>query len=392
MMRRLLVALMLLFAALPALAEGTTAVDWFAVAGELSAKGDALIAGYDPANGAAVSDGFSDLYFDVFEGSGMEEAIGLASPSTKSELEAMFADIVGKAAQGRPRTDIDATWVRLKSRLSTVVSQQADADRSAIATFVQSFLILLREGFEAMLVVAALVTYLRRAGQADKVTIIWQGVAWALAASLVAAWVLTGALRISGQGREVLEGAVLLLAAGVLFYVSFWLLSKRESASWQSYIKSQVEGAAASGRLWALGMAAFLAVFREGAETVLFYQALALASPDQMPALIAGMAAAAAALMVVFVAMRALSLRLPLRLFFAATAALLFYLAFMFAGKGMLELQEGRVISITPIDWLPRVEWLGFFPTLESVGVQLVLVVPMMAAIVWLQLRAARAS
>jgi len=385
MIARLFLALALIVAALPtpALAADGAPVDMPAVARELAGKGDALIGAYDPADGAAVADGFSDLYFDVFEGSGMEQAVGLASPATKSELEAMFGDIIGKATQRRPKAEVAAAWTTLRDRLQAVAAAQTQARSGPVATFVQSFLILLREGFEAMLVITALVAYLRRSDQGDKVKVVWHGAGWALAASLGAAWLLTRVLDISGKEQEVLEGAVMLVAALVLFYVSFWLLSKRETASWQAYVKAQVDAAASSGRLWALGLAAFLAVFREGAETVLFYQALMLSAPGEMPALAGGFVAAAVALGALYWAMRTLSLRLPLRLFFTATAGLLFVLAVSFAGKGVLELQEGRLLPITPLDFLPRIEWLGLFPTAEGIAAQLLLVLPMLAAMAW---------
>lgn len=383
-MRRLLLAFGLIIAALPAWANE---LDMAAVADDLARQGDALISGYDAEDGSTVSDGFSDLYFDVFEASGMEQAIGMASPNAKSALEAQFGQIIGKAAQGRPKDEIEAAWGGLKQGLHEAAATYGRSGSGAIAIFIQSLLILLREGFEAMLVITALVAYLRRAGQADKVKVVWHGTGWALAASLVAAWLLTRVLNVSGQDQEVLEGAVMLVASAVLFYVSFWLLSKREAASWQTYVKAQVDDAAKSGRVWALGLAAFLAVFREGAETVLFYQALILSAPGQMPALFAGMAAAVVALGGLYVAMRVLSFRLPLNVFFSATAALLFFLAVTFAGKGILELQEGRLVSITPVDWLPRIEWLGLFPTVESAGAQLVLLVPMVLGLLWLAMR-----
>ncbi|HSV28577.1 MAG TPA: FTR1 family protein, partial [Candidatus Omnitrophota bacterium] len=378
MIRRLLLALALLLPALPAWAHG---VDMKAVAAELSAKGDALVAAYEPGNG---TDGaFSDLYFDVFEGSGMEEAIALDSPQTKAELESLFSDVIGKAGQKRPKAEIAAAWRSLDQRLHEVADARAAPRTGALAAFLQSFLILLREGFEAMLVVTALAAYLRRAGEPGKVKVIWQGVAAALAASLATAWLLAGVLDVSGKDQEVLEGAVMLVAAAVLFYVSFWLLSKREAATWHNYVKTQVEAAASGGKLWALALAAFLAVYREGAETVLFYQALSLSAPGQMPALLGGFAAGAAALAALYAAMRALSFRLPIKLFFTATAALLFFLAVTFAGTGVLELQEGRLLPITPLAFVPRVEWLGLFPTAETVAAQLALLLPMAVALGW---------
>ncbi|MEW5726502.1 MAG: FTR1 family protein [Pseudomonadota bacterium] len=381
-------AALLLLAALPAHAQG---VDLKAVADELAAKGDALVTAYAPSDGAATADAFSDLYFDVFEASGMEQAVGAASPSEKTRLEALFGQIIGKAGAGAPRPEVAAPWAELRAGLLTA-GQPKEETTGAVGAFVQSFLILLREGFEAMLVVTALVATLRRSGQHAKTRVVWQGTLWALAASLLAAWLLDRVFTVSGQDQEVLEGVVMLTAAAVLFYVSFWLLSKRETATWQAYVKAQVDAAASAGRTWALGLAAFLAVFREGAETVLFYQALAVSSPGQTPAIAAGFAAAAAALGALYVAMRVLSLRLPLGLFFSGTAALLFVLAVSFAGKGILELQEGRLLSITPVDGLPSLAWLGVFPTVEGLAAQALLVVPMMAAVAWLRARKRRAT
>lgn len=380
-------AALLLFAALPAHAQ---AVDPRAVADELAAKGDALVAAYDPADGAATADAFSDLYFDVFEASGMEQAVGAASASEKTRLEALFGQVIGKAGAGAPRPEVAAPWAELRAGL--LAAGRAKDGTGAVGAFVQSFLILLREGFEAMLVVTALVATLRRSGQHAKTRVVWHGTLWALAASLLAAWLLDRVFKVSGQDQEVLEGVVMLTAAVVLFYVSFWLLSKRETATWQAYVKAQVDAAASAGRTWALGLAAFLAVFREGAETVLFYQALAVSSPGQTSAIAAGFAAAAAALGALYVAMRVLSLRLPLGLFFAGTAALLFVLALSFAGKGILELQEGRLLSITPVDGLPSLAWLGVFPTVEGLTAQAALVAPMVAALAWLRARKRRAT
>ncbi|ALJ39438.1 MULTISPECIES: FTR1 family iron permease [Azospirillum] len=351
------------------------------------ARGDALVATYDPANGTALGDGFSDLYFDVFEASGLEQAIGAVSPDTKTELEALFGQIIGRAGQGLPKNKIEGTWHTLRDRLQAVTAARLLAGTGPVAAFVQSFLILLREGVEAMLVIAALVAGLHRSGQGDGVKVVWRGAGWALAASLATAWLLSQALHISGQGQEVLEGVVMLVAALVLFHVSFWLLSKRESAHWQACMKAKVDAAASGGRVWALGLVAFLTVFREGAETVLFYQALILSAPGETLAVAAGFVAAAAVVALLYWAMRGLSFRLPLKWFFTATAALLFTLAISFAGKGVLvELQEGRLVPITPLDGLPHVAWLGLFPTVETVetvAAQIVLSLPMLAALAW---------
>jgi high-affinity iron transporter len=388
MMPRFALALALLLAILPARAaqpEGERP-DLTAIARDLTQKGDALLAAYDPTAGRITADAVSDLYFDVFEGSGMEQAIGLASPARKTELEALFGEIIGKSGQGRPRAEIDGSWTQLKLGLIEIAAHPPETV-SPYSVFLQSLLILLREGFEALLVVTALVAWLRRSGQSERIAVIWHGVGLAVLCSLAAAWGLDRVLHLSGADQEIMEGLILIAAALVLFHVSFWLLSKREAAAWQAYIHQQVDRAAGGGHLWTLGLAAFLAVFREGAETVLFYQALSLSAPGQGPALLTGLAAGLVALIGLFLIMRSVSLRLPLGLFFGATAALLFGLAVSFAGQGVLELQEGRWLPITPLDGVPRIGWLGLFPTAEGVTAQAILVVPMLAALGWSALR-----
>ncbi|MBF0324121.1 MAG: FTR1 family protein [Alphaproteobacteria bacterium] len=352
MMRRLIWLALLVLTAFPVRAADT---DLAAAARTLAARGDQLIAAYDPTHGRATGDAFSDLYFDVFEESGLEQAIGVCSASDKTALEALFGEIIGLAGQGRPPAELQTRWNNLKALLETATIAALEPPTGPFQAFLQSLLILLREGIEAMLVVTA----------------------------LVAAWLFDRVIHLSGAGQEVLEGAILLISALVLFHVSFWLLSKREAATWQAYVQGQVAGAAQSGRMWTLGLAAFLAVFREGAETVLFYQALAQSSPGQGPALVGGFVVAAIALAVLYLAMRHLSLRLPLGLFFTATAGLLFVLAVSFAGKGVLELQEGRWLPITPLDGWPRLEWLGLFPTAEGLAAQALLLAPMLAALAW---------
>lgn len=373
-----------LFLAGPAAAQGTDngGVDVAAAVSELHAAGDAAIQGYRPDQGADTADRFSDLYFDTFEASGLEQAVNLRDPKRKAELEAQFAAVIGAAGNGQPRTKVAAAWHELRSGLATVASDfSAPAGQEGFwAVALQSFLILLREGFEAILVITALAAYLRKVGAGDKLRVVYQGVGWAVAASAVTAYLFSVVLRVSGAGREALEGVTLMIAAVVLFYVSYWLISKREAARWQAYVRGQIDKALSRGSLVALGTAAFLAVYREGAETVLFYQALLGQSAGQSAAVWAGFAAACAGLGAVYLIMRYAAFRLPLGLFFAVTAALLYYLAVSFAGSGVLELQNAGWVSITPVPLVPRWPWLGLFPSWEGVAVQSGLILLALAA------------
>jgi high-affinity iron transporter len=170
----------------------------------------------------------------------------------------------------------------------------------------------------------------------------------------------------------------------VLFYVSYWLLSKMEVAKWNQFVKSKVQDALTSGSALALASAAFLAVYREGFETVLFYKALFLsgASGGAVP-VVAGIVLGSVVLVAVYVGISRFGVRLPLKPFFGVTSAFLYYMAFVFAGKGIAELQEGGLISTTVVTWAPRVPALGIYPTVESLVAQAVLLALLLVALVW---------
>lgn len=370
---------------LPALAHAEDApLDHRAVAARIVAEGDALMAAYDPAQGAVTADGFSDLYFSVFEETGLETDIGAANPSAKTDIESKFAAVIGLATANAPRDKLEAAWRSLESRVVEVAAARAEAMGGGwVAAFLQSLLILLREGFEAMLVVTALVAYLKRLGADDKIRVVWWSVALALVASAATAWALNVVVELSGAGQEAVEGATMLVAALVLAYVSHWLFARREAQRWQGYIKDQVNKALSGGQMFSLGFAAFLSVYREGAETVLFYQALAGGAQGQGHggAIALGFVAALVALGGVYVVMRRASMRLPLGPFFAGTAVLLYALAVMFAGNGMLELQEARLISATPLAGMPSLPAVGLFPTVESVAAQALLLLALVPVV-----------
>ncbi|MFN2382778.1 MAG: FTR1 family protein [Gemmatimonadota bacterium] len=249
------------------------------------------------------------------------------------------------------------------------------------AAFAQSFGLILREGFEALLLCTALAAAAVRRGGRPMARAIWQGALAAIVASLATAVLVARVLHLADAGREAIEGVTMLLAAGVLFYVSYWLLSKLEVARWMGYLRDQVGTA---GSRWALAGVAFLAVYREGVETVLFYQALSglgAAGP-----LWAGGLAGIAALAVAGLLIVRFGLKLPTRPLFALTSLLLYYLAIVFAGQGVHELQEAGWFSETAVAGAPRIGWLGVYPTIETLGVQWVLLLAaVIAAIILLR-------
>lgn len=242
-------------------------------------------------------------------------------------------------------------------------------------------IILLREGFEALLVVGALLAFVRRSGNPSQQGWIWGGGAIGLAVSAVIAVVVNVAFAAAGgSSRELLEGVTGLVAAGMLVWMMFWLHSKANVGAWTHYISKSAGRALATNSLMSLSLIAFLAVLREGAETVLFYVGIAPAiSPSD---LFAGLAIGAVLLGVLAVLMLVVGVRIPIRPFFLATSALIFFLAFKFTGFGVHSLQVAGVLQshTAPV---PSVGVIGLFPTWETTGLQLALLTGVALAL-WL--------
>lgn len=395
MLKRVFVVLVFcLQIAASALAAGKATENYGPVVEQIVARGGAAIAAYTPANGVLTGNEFSRIYFDIFETSGMEFTLGLKDNAFMLKIESSFSLIISQSMRGEPKAAIEATWAKLKTDLDYAVAHysRADGEQTFWGRVLQSFTILFREGVEAMLVVAALVAYLRRSGFGDKVGVIWKGVVWALGASVGAAWLLNSLIKTSGAQQEAIEGVTMLIAAVVLIYVSYWLTAKRDADRWQAFIKEKMDRALGRGNLFALGFVAFLAVFREGAETILFYQALMAGTSGEFDAIGAGMALAVVGLIVVYLMVRLASVRLPLGLFFGGTAILLYLMALVFAGQGILELQVSGLLHTTKLEGWPMISWLGMFPTLESMACQGVVLALLPLGWVWLRMKQGRPS
>jgi high-affinity iron transporter len=237
--------------------------------------------------------------------------------------------------------------------------------------FIQAAIILLREGLEAMLVIAALAAYLRKVDGGHRVNALYLGALAAIGASLIAAW-LFAALN-SGAHSDLMEGIVILAAAALMLYVSGWLLNKQDPKGWKEYLAGKADRALARDTGWAVGLLAFLAVFREGAETVLFITALA-ATEGWNAGLFGGLAVAALALAVLFYFINRVAQRIPLRPLFIVTSAFLFLMGIKFIGEAMQEFQEQAIISFTPLDGFGWMETIGLNPTLEAVSAQLLVI------------------
>jgi high-affinity iron transporter len=293
------------------------------------------------------------------------------NPGMVSTMERLFAEFKG-AIRGNDIHGAERARDAIELNMESVLDLTRPTG-SASEAFLQSLVIILREGFEAILVVGAVVAFLLKTGHRERLRSIWMGIILALVASGLTAVVLRTVLSAIPASQEIIEGLTLLVAVAVLFSVSYWLISRVEAAKWQQFIREKVNNALEHGGGRALAFVAFLAVYREGAETALFYQALFNEGSHVVLPITLGIVTGFAGLAVIFTLFYRFGVRIPLRPFFSVTSVLLYYMAFVFTGKGIKELQEGNAIPITTIHGFPTVEALGLYPTWQTVLAQMVL-------------------
>jgi high-affinity iron transporter len=318
-------------------------------------------------------------YLDGFEP--VEPALNVVDSALRRSIEAEYIRYRDALREGRPFTEVSAIHRSVEDGLAQAEQRLAGNDLGPVAVFTGALTILAREGLEAVLLVVAVIGVLARSGRRDALRFVHAGWIAALAAGAATWWVASRFVAMSGASREVVEGVSALIATAILFYVSYWLLSKTESSRWQSFLGDRLKTALSSGSLGMLAFVTFVAVYRECFETVLFYQALAAqAGPSGTGPLFAGIGAGAAVLAVLALAVFRFGKRLPMRQFFAASSLLLYGLAIVLAGQGISALQEAGWIPATPVS-LFRLEWLGIYPTWQGLVLQGVLVVAALVAL-----------
>ena len=349
----------------------------------------------------------NDGYYGYYETTGFERnTMGYISGARKSEVELQFsasksASKGDSAEEFNEAVDILRTMIRTDANKLDGVDEEGNATgggRSAgLATFIACFTIILREGFEAILVVGAIIAYLIKTtmqkSEEDRkrqLRPVYAGAILGIVLSFVSAWLLNQLKLANSASQEVIEGVTALIAVVVLFYVSNWMVSKSESEAWDAYIKSKVGEAARTGSSFALAFTAFLAVYREGAEVILFYQPLLSGGNTKMVWL--GFVVGCVCLVFVYLTIRLMSVRLPLKPFFLATSILMAVMSIAFLGSGIKELIEGDVIAMhSPawVAWIPSnsvLEILGIYPCVETVVPQLILlVITVLTFIFWLK-------
>jgi len=273
---------------------------------------------------------------------------------------------------------ITGQQTKINSELAKIMSQLQLAEQALTintlsnnSMFSAALVILLREGLEALLVVIALATVLMKTKRQDALKYLHFGWISALIAGFFTWWAAENLIDISGASREVMEGTAALLAALVLFYVGYWMHSKTQASQWQSYIKHHVNRHLGAGTLWGIASLAFISVYREVFETVLFYQSLLTqTSTTQMSVVVSGFLTGVAILAIIAWLMIRYSVKLPLTKFFSVSAYFMLILAFILTGKGIAALQEAAIIGLSPFPINISISWLGVAATWQGILAQ----------------------
>jgi high-affinity iron transporter len=338
---------------------------------------------YGRGNKKEAYDRMLDTYLNEFEK--VEPMIVSKDPKFGLALEAKFVKLRGLIKDERPIGEIKTLHGEIENDLNraSVLLESSESFGKALS-FINSFAILIREGLEAALIVAAVLAFLGATGAKSAIKYVHLGWILALVAGLLTWFLAQTVVSISGAQRETIEGVTSLFAAGVLFYVSYWLITKIEVKKWKEYIQDKVKKALSKKSVIALASVSFFAVYREAFESVLFYQALWLQADNSKGAVIWGLVAGTILLSGLVILIFKLGLRIPLKYFFSITSFLLYFLSFVLAGRGVRGLQEAGIIGITSINFIPQIDILGIYPTLETTIVQGVLFLALIGALLWL--------
>ena len=324
-------------------------------------------------------------YLDGFEP--IEGVLSAKSSTLLGRVETAMGELRSSIAKGEPADQVAGRVADLNAELDQVESVLAPDAESSTSTFIGAMTILLREGLEALLIVVGMLAFLRKGERPDMVRPVHYGWVTALVAGVATWWAATRLITISGATRELTEGFGSILAALVLLFVGIWMHGKGQADEWQRYIREKMGHALSKGSAWFLFSLAFIAVYREIFETILFYAALS--AEGGAGAVLAGAVTGAFLLAVIAVLMLRFSRRLPIGKFFTYSSALIAVLAVVLAGKGIAALQEAGLIGVIPLEHFPRISMLGLFPAVEPLAAQLVVLIALVVGFAWNRRRSA---
>lgn len=318
-------------------------------------------------------------YLDGFEP--IEPMLGARSPRLLGQVEGAMGEYRAAIQRGEAAESLARRAQVLDTLFDDVEANLASGSGGALAAFLGAAIILLREGLEALLIIVAMIAFLRKAERSEALPYVHAGWAGALLAGLATWAVATWAIQISGASRELTEGFGSILAALVLLSVGIWMHGKAQADQWQRYIHGKMSKALTGRSAWLLFLLAFIAVYREVFETILFYAAI-WAQGNGL-AMSAGALAACLLLAVIAWALLRFSQRLPIDRFFSYSSWLMAVLAVVLIGKGVAALQEAGIIDIEPLSFLPRLVVAGIYPTVQTLLAQVVMILGLAVGFGW---------
>lgn len=309
-------------------------------------------------------------YLDGFEP--IEPALSAGDRTLMERIEGLMGEYRAAVDGGETADALSDRVQVLDGLLDDAQAALSPDAASELSTFLGAATILLREGLEALLIVVAMIAFLRKAERMEAMPYVHAGWVGALAAGFLTWVVATWVIGISGASRELTEGFGSVFAAVVLLSVGIWMHGKAQADQWQRYIREKMSKALSGGSAWFLFGLAFIVVYREVFETILFYAALW--SQGNGAAILAGALSACAALAVIAWAMLRYSRRLPIGKFFTYSSWLMAVLTVVLAGKGVSALQEAGIVGIAPLRSVPRFSLIGLFPTAQTVAAQIAMI------------------
>ncbi len=342
-------------------------------------KLDEALAAYGRGDRKAATDLALSAYLDGFEP--VEAVLSARDNALMIRIEGAMADLRAGIARGEPVETVKERVATLDGLFADAETALAPGEASATSAFVAAFTILLREGLEALLIVVAMIAFLTKADRRDVLSYVHGGWVAALGAGAATWAAATWLITISGASRELTEGFGGVFAALVLLWVGIWMHGKSNADAWQRYIREKLGRALNRRSAWFLFALAFIVVYREVFETILFYAAIW--SQGNGGAVLAGALVAIVALAIIAFVLMRYSRTLPIGKFFAYSSVLIAVLAVGLIGKGSAALQEAGYLPVTPWPGFPRNEFLGVFPTRETLIAQMAMIVLLILGFLW---------
>ncbi|MBU27196.1 MAG: iron permease [Thaumarchaeota archaeon] len=317
-------------------------------------------------------------YLDSYEF--VEIPLRAIDPDFTLEVEYQFAELRNLIKQQADFEEIQEVAISIKRSLDE--SERLVSGTGTLApsiAFTSSFAIIFREGLESVLILGAILTYLEASRNNRFKKHVYYGVIGALGATGLTWIIASYVIELSGANRELIEAIAALSATAMLFYVSFWVLNKIEHKKWMEFVKAKIWQATTTGSVMVFVMLAFFTVYREGFETVLFYQAMSGFAKYMEVYVGLGFIAGLGVLFLIYYLMRKLGRKLPLRALFGLTMGVGAYMSITFLGNAVRELQILEIVPYTGmIGIIPRLDinlatMTGIYPTLETVVAQIIL-------------------